>query len=101
MLKRKLIVMAIILIVDDNPRNTPALRLALRDTHHVMCEATNGKQALELADSINPDLVLLDIMMPIMDGFEVCKALRASPRHAQVPVIFVTALDDSAEKVRL
>src|SRR5256885_65211 len=62
--------------------------------------ADNGPQALELAESELPDIILLDIMMPRMDGFEVCRRLKANPRTADIPVVMVTALSDIADRLR-
>lgn len=79
-----------ILIVDDIPSNIQVLSLILKDEHEVYF-ATNGEKAVELARSKLPDLVLLDIMMPGMDGYEVCRKLKADPLTEDIPVIFITA----------
>lgn len=83
-----------ILIVDDQVvmRDTIALLLAKENYHLVFAE--DGRKALVLAEKVTPDIVLLDIMMPGMDGFEVCRRLRADPKMATVPIIMVTALND-------
>ena len=81
-----------ILIVDDTPANIDVLSGLLNDYHRRV--ATDGPTALRLAHSSPPDLVLLDVMMPGMDGFEVCRRLRAHPATAEVPVIFITSLGD-------
>src|SRR5690606_24842412 len=62
--------------------------------------AHNGPAALQKADEMMPDLILLDVMMPGMDGFEVCRRLRAAPKLAEVPIIILTALDDRASRLR-
>jgi signal transduction histidine kinase len=81
-----------ILIVDDERLNVNILTHMLREEYTIMA-AINGKQALKAATSeLRPDLVLLDVMMPEMDGYEVCRQLKANPKTADIPVIFVTAL---------
>lgn len=88
-----------VLVVDDAPSNlTLALEL-LRGDYQVKL-ALRGSKALELCESSPPDLILLDIMMPEMDGFEVCRRLKADPATAHIPVIFLTALDDVARTVQ-
>ena len=82
-----------ILIVDDEPANLAILRGVLRGEYHLMF-ARSGTDALSLALEHHPSLVLLDIQMPDMDGYAVCRALKADPRTEGIPVIFVTALSD-------
>ena len=65
-----------------------------------MVSAASGKEALELIDKQIPDIVLLDVMMPEMDGFEVCARIRANPRTHFLPVVMVTALSDPSDRVR-
>lgn len=79
-----------VLVVDDTPTNLKLLNDLLRDKYRVKL-ANNGMRALELAASAPPDLVLLDIMMPEMDGYEVCRRLKASDATRHVPVLFLTA----------
>jgi two-component system sensor histidine kinase/response regulator len=81
----------LILIVDDVTRNLQVLGSFLREAHFDVSAATSGKQALEIAADVNPDLILLDIMMPEMDGFETCRRFKASERMRDIPVIFLTA----------
>ena len=83
-----------ILIVDDTPHNIDVLSATLTDEHCELMAATSGARALELAARGRPDLVLLDVMMPGMDGFEVCRRLKADPATADIPVVFVTARTD-------
>jgi diguanylate cyclase (GGDEF)-like protein len=83
-----------ILIVDDTPHNIDVLSATLSDEHFELMAATSGARALELAARGRPDLVLLDVMMPGMDGFEVCRRLKADPATDDIPVIFVTARTD-------
>jgi diguanylate cyclase (GGDEF)-like protein len=80
-----------ILIVDDTPHNIDVLSATLEDLHVELMAATSGARALELAARTAPDLILLDVMMPGMDGFEACRRLKADPATAEIPVIFVTA----------
>ncbi len=83
-----------ILIVDDEPCGRETLEALLLPLGHRLEFAGSGAQTLEQAGACQPDLVLLDVMMPDMDGYEVCRRLRADPLLAEVPVILVTALDD-------
>jgi len=84
-------VKATILIVDDTPTNIQLLNSMLREQYKVKA-ATNGEKALKIAQTEpQPDIILLDIMMPEMDGYEVCRQLKASPLTAAIPVIFITA----------
>lgn len=89
-----------ILIVDDIPDNIRVLSRMLADDGHQISAATNGRQALKLAESCVPDLILLDVMMPEMDGYEACAALKADPHLKSIPVIFITALADVEDESR-
>lgn len=89
-----------ILLVDDNPTNLQILHKTLQGSGYRLLLAHDGDEALELARRTRPSLVLLDIMMPTMDGFEVCQRLKAEPATADIAVIFLSALGDSADKVR-
>jgi sigma-B regulation protein RsbU (phosphoserine phosphatase) len=89
-----------ILIVDDTPGNIKVLHNLLREDY-ALSVATSGAGALEIAFSDNrPDLVLLDVMMPEMDGHEVCRRLKADPRTHDVPVIFVTAMSEVEDETK-
>jgi putative two-component system response regulator len=88
----------LILAVDDEASNLQLLRQILQD-HYRLLFAKDGARALELARQEAPDLVLLDVMMPGMSGYEVCAALKAEPGTAAIPVIFVTALTDTADEL--
>ncbi|MYM96538.1 diguanylate cyclase domain-containing protein [Duganella vulcania] len=88
-----------ILVVDDAMENIQILHHALRDEHEVLF-ALSGEKALELALEQQPDLILLDAVMPGMDGYAVCAALRNSPRLQDIPVIFVTALNQPEDETR-
>ncbi len=83
--------MACIFVVDDEPDATWALERSLIRQGHQVVVASSGPQALELMQFQRPDLVILDIIMPGMDGFEVCRRIRANPVIADVPILFVTA----------
>ncbi|MBF0568935.1 MAG: hybrid sensor histidine kinase/response regulator [Nitrospirae bacterium] len=87
-----------VLIVDDEPGFRQLLRQILQDKYNLSF-AGSGAVALELAQSIRPDLILLDIVMPEMDGYETCNRLKSDPTTADIPVIFISALSDSAEIV--
>ncbi|QNP58539.1 response regulator [Paenacidovorax monticola] len=88
-----------LLVVDDEPTNLQVLRLVLQADYRLLF-ATDGERALAIARQQRPDLVLLDIMMPQLDGYAVCRALKADPATAPIPVIFVTALTDSQDEAR-
>lgn len=89
-----------ILIVDDIADNLRVLSSVLVDEGHQVSAATNGRQALRLAASAEPDLILLDVTMPDMDGYAVCEALKADPRLSAIPVIFVTARTEVEDETR-
>ncbi|MEI8397201.1 MAG: fused response regulator/phosphatase [Rhodospirillaceae bacterium] len=89
-----------VLIVDDNEFNRKSLSLLLRRSRITKLEfATDGVEGLAKVDSFRPDLVLLDVAMPNMDGLEMCRRLRADSRHAELPILFQTALDSDEEQV--
>jgi adenylate cyclase len=89
-----------ILLVDDEPTNLLLLEELLLSEGYVPLSAASGTEALEIAAQSLPDLILLDVMMPEMDGFEVCRRLREDTRFHTVPVIFLTALDDEESRLR-
>lgn len=89
----------VILIVDDIAANRETLCELLEPLNLHLIEAADGRCALRLALETPPDLVLLDVMMPELDGFEVCRRMRADPHLAEVPIILITALDDAAWKL--
>jgi two-component system, cell cycle response regulator len=88
-----------VLIVDDQKFGREALQVALEAEGYNLVAAGSGPEALELAAGIRPDVVLLDVMMPDMDGFEVCRRIRQDPLLSEVPVILVTALDDRQSRI--
>lgn len=89
-----------ILLVDDNPTNLQVLYQTLEGKGYRLLAARSGKGAITIAQRIVPDLILLDVMMPEMDGFETCALLKADPRTRECPVIFLSALTEPSEKVR-
>jgi len=89
-----------LLLVDDNPTNLQVLYQTLETTGCKLLVAKNGESALSIAQKASPDLILLDIMMPGIDGFEVCRRLKNDPATANIPVIFLSALTDTKDKVQ-
>jgi len=83
-----------VLVVDDNPQNLELLLAYLEDLDCKTVSATEGAEAVDKAKQILPDLILLDVMMPKMSGFEVCKRLKSDPRTTDIPIIMVTALSE-------
>lgn len=90
----------IVLLVDDSPDSLSFLTEALEETGYSVLIATSGASALSIVDRITPDLILLDAVMPGMDGFETCQRLKAHGAVAQVPVIFMTGLTETEHVVR-
>ena len=90
----------LILIVDDNPTNIKVLFNFLKNTGFKVLVAKDGESTLEKLQEVTPDLILLDVMMPGMDGFETCRQIKSIPRIAEIPVIFMTALSDTLDKVK-
>ena len=91
---------ATILVVDDAPENLRVLTAVLKDLYKVKV-ATNGERALALAAGDDPpDLILLDVVMPGMDGYEVCMRLKADPKTASIPVLFVSSRDEEEDEAR-
>ena len=89
-----------ILIVDDVMSNVLLLKVLLTNEKFAIATASNGRQALEKVEKENPDLVLLDVMMPDMSGFEVAQHLKSNPQTAEIPIIFLTALNSTADIVK-
>jgi len=88
-----------ILIVDDDERNLKLLALLLSRQGYRLASARTGREALELARRFAPDLILLDVMMPEMNGFEVSRHLRDEPLFSQIPVVMITALEDQESRI--
>jgi adenylate cyclase len=89
-----------ILIIDDAPANIQTISTILKERGYNLNIATNGRQGLDALERIRPDLILLDIMMPEMDGFETCRRIKASTAWREIPIIFLTAKTDTADIVR-
>ena len=89
-----------ILIVDDMPSNLTLLSRILSGSGFEVRQADNGATAIDIALETIPDMILLDISMPVMDGFETCEKLKADDRTSSIPVIFISALDDTDDKIR-
>jgi DNA-binding response OmpR family regulator len=89
-----------ILVVDDNPDNLRLLAGILSERNYKIRLAPNGERALATIRKEAPGLILLDIMMPVMDGFEVCKQLKQDKETAGIPIIFISALNETVEKVK-
>lgn len=90
---------AVILVVDDEISNIEIMNAALEDDYEI-CFATSGEQALEVARSVLPDLILLDVLMPGIDGYEVCRMLKDDMLLADVPIIFTTGLSDQEAETK-
>ena len=90
----------VILVADDEPVNLALIRRRLEWEHYRVETAEDGGQAVEAARRVLPDLIILDVMMPVMDGLEACRLLKEDPSTRDIPVIFLSALDDTDTKVR-
>jgi two-component system, cell cycle response regulator len=89
-----------VLVVDDTPLNVKLLTLQLEYQDYIVNTAASGLEALAKIEADKPDIVLLDVMMPGLDGFETCRRIRANPATAHIPVVMVTALQDVDDLVR-
>jgi len=94
MSKKKQSTEPVVLVVDDNEQNLELLLAYLEDIDCQTISAVDGSEAIEIVRDKLPDLILLDVMMPKMSGFEVCKRLKNDPRTAEIPIIMVTALSE-------
>lgn len=90
--------MSKILIVDDDVTMTGLIKMLLMMDGHQPTTVNESTKAVDVAASINPDLITLDLMMPDLTGFEVCELLRQDPRFANIPILIVSARDDSESK---
>src|SRR5439155_14661234 len=88
-----------ILIVDDTVHNVKMLADLLAAKGYAIVTAASGQEGLEKVEAEQPDLVLLDVMMPGMDGYEVCRRIRANPEYGILPVLLVTVLDSASERI--
>ena len=89
-----------VLIVDDNSNNLKIIAITLRELNYRLVIATNGQSAIEMVDKTRPDLVLLDIMMPGMDGYETCEIIKSKKENENLPIIFLTALNEKANIIK-
>lgn len=89
-----------ILIVDDNPQNIKVLGSILSEYNFTIIVASNGLQTLKALEKVSPDLILLDVNMPEMDGFETCEKIKSNPRTKEIPILFLTARIDTEDIVR-
>jgi adenylate cyclase len=89
----------LVMIVDDEQRNARLMQMVLRAEGYQTTIATNGSDALRMLDDLAIDLLILDVMMPGMSGYDVCRVLRRNPKTRTLPIILVTALTDSADRV--
>jgi DNA-binding response OmpR family regulator len=91
---------ATILIIEDSPTNLQVIGQALKGENYDLAIATNGKEGIQLAENLLPDLILLDIMMPVVDGFEVCQKLKDGEKTKEIPIIFLTARGNSDDVIK-
>ncbi|MCA3339216.1 MAG: PleD family two-component system response regulator [Alphaproteobacteria bacterium] len=89
-----------VLVVDDSLPNRKLLEARLQEEYFEVLGAASGAEAITLAQRWSPDIILLDVLMPVMDGFEACRRLKAQPATAHIPVVMVTSLNDQSERVR-
>ncbi|MEM6455404.1 MAG: response regulator, partial [Acidobacteriota bacterium] len=89
-----------ILVVDDHPDNLDLLAGILRPQGYRVRWANGGKRGIRVAEAHPPDLLLLDIMMPDLNGYDVCRRLKANAETAHLPIIFLSALDDMPDKIK-
>src|SRR6185436_3658905 len=92
--------MGLVLIVDDIPANLRLVEKLLEPDHHQVRTADGGAEALRLARAQPPDLTLMDVIMPFVDGFDACRAIKQNPATRLIPVVLVTSLDDAASRIR-
>ena len=90
--------MSKILIVDDLPTEVQLMQSAIANLGHSTMVATDGEQALDLTRRENPDLVLLDVVLPRMDGFQVCRKIKKDPQTAKIPVILISSKTQDSDK---
>lgn len=90
----------LVLTVDDDPDNRKLIERFLSSAGYRVLSAEDGSSALTLVREAPPDLILLDVTMPGMDGYQVCAELQADPRHSLIPVIFLTALSDKHDRAK-
>jgi CheY-like chemotaxis protein len=84
----------LVLVIDDDQTIRMLLGIVIKQLGYSAIEAPGGQEGISAANALGPDLILLDVMMPGMDGFETCRALRADPRTESIPIMMLTGLDD-------
>lgn len=89
-----------ILIVDDNPDDLRLIAMALGRNGYKITTAENGQQAIEKAFNETPDLIIMDVVMPIKDGFDACKELKSSPKAKEIKIIMLTSKNQEIDRVR-
>jgi two-component system, sensor histidine kinase and response regulator len=89
-----------ILVIDDEPNNFDVIQTLLNNAEYIFHYASSGQRALDRVDRFQPDAILLDVMMPDLDGVEVCRRIKALPRWQSIPIVMVTALTDKKELER-
>jgi two-component system phosphate regulon response regulator PhoB len=92
--------MADILIVDDDPANRKILSHELRKEHHMVREAANGEEGLKAVGEAPPHLIILDAMMPKVDGWQVCRRLKGDERTKSIPIVMLTGCDQRSGELR-
>ena len=92
--------MSKILVIDDDPSNREILRARLEKAGHEVTEAPNGEEGIKLSLEVIPQLVFLDVMMPKVDGLQVCRQLKSNPKTEKIPVILLTACDQNIDQLR-
>ncbi len=90
--------MATILIAEDSPTEATMFRQAFESKNHTVIHATNGAEAVTLVSENNPDAVVLDVIMPQLDGFQVCRRLRSDPRFEKLPIIMVSTRNQESDR---
>ena len=90
----------VILVIDDNPESVLLVQAALQEKGYFVSGATTGEKAIETICLFQPDLILLDILMPGLDGFETCRRLRENESTRDIPIIFLSGLTETFDKVR-
>ena len=92
--------LSVILLIDDQLENLLLLKQILSQNNYIVRTIKNGRTALKLIDKINPNLIILDILMPDLDGYGVCKTLKENPQYKEIPIIFLSAISDLTDKVK-
>ncbi len=90
----------IILVVEDSPTNIQVIGKSLKNENYDIAIATNGREGLDMAKTVKPDLILLDIMMPVLDGFETCQELKKDETTKHIPIIFLTARGNTEDIIK-